>query len=52
MGRDACNLLKAGRMGPESAKDAENLLADFVEKFIGSLNPPGPNLLTVTLPYP
>jgi hypothetical protein len=27
MGRDAFDLLKAGRMAPESAKDAENLLA-------------------------
>jgi hypothetical protein len=29
MGGDVCNLLKIGRIGPESAKDAEGRLASL-----------------------
>jgi hypothetical protein len=35
MGGDACELLKIGRIGPESAKDAESLLAGLSKSLSG-----------------
>jgi hypothetical protein len=51
MGRNACDLLKAGRMEPESAKTLKTF-SPVCRKIYRILEPAGPNLLTVTLPYP